>query len=159
MKCPSCFADLPQGARFCAMCGAVLPEPSDADTLRRLGVAAQEQGKYSEAEQYYLRALESGDKQLGSGHHDAAQILNNLGLLYQATGRYIQADSSYHKALEVYCQTGGEGSPEYAGALNNLAGLYLAMGDNARGRTALSAGIGDQSVAFWDRSIRMLQPA
>ena len=47
----------------------------------------QRQGRYSEAEPLYRRALEARERVLGTEHPDTLISVNNLAALYQAQGR------------------------------------------------------------------------
>ncbi|MBD3409057.1 MAG: CHAT domain-containing protein, partial [Ignavibacteriales bacterium] len=85
-------------------------------------------GRYEDAEQLYLKALEITRQQLGENHPDYAGSLNNLGLLYYNMGRYEDAEQLYIKAVEIYRQQLGENHPDYALSLNNLGLLYDHMG-------------------------------
>jgi tetratricopeptide (TPR) repeat protein len=69
-----------------------------------LGNLYIEQEKYEKAEEYYLKAIESGD-------NDA---LNNLGILYRNQKKYEKAEKYYLKAIES-----GDND-----ALMNLGNLY-----------------------------------
>ena len=51
-------------------------------TLNNLAIVYRRQGKYSEAEGLYKRALAIREKALGANHGDVGQTLNNLALVY-----------------------------------------------------------------------------
>ena len=55
---------------------------SRARYLRGLGVVQNQQGRYSEAEGLFRRALDIQQRVLGSDHYDVGGTLNNLGGLY-----------------------------------------------------------------------------
>ena len=52
--------------------------PDYAVALNKLGIVVQAQGKYTEAEGLYKRALAIREKALGASHPDVGQTLNNL---------------------------------------------------------------------------------
>ena len=54
--------------------------------LSSLARVYEAQGKYTDAEPLYKRALAIREKALGPDHPDVATALNNLALLYQAPG-------------------------------------------------------------------------
>ena len=45
-----------------------------------------DQGRYSEAEPLYMRALEASERVLGREHPDTLTSVNNLATLYQHPG-------------------------------------------------------------------------
>ncbi len=69
-----------------------------------IGILYQEQNKYQKSEEYYMKAMESGEN----------GILMNFGILYQEQKKYQKAEEVYLKAVE----SGNNG------ALNNLGILY-----------------------------------
>ena len=69
-----------------------------------LGVLYQEKKEYSKAEEYYLKAIESGN----------TKALNNLGNVYKEQKEYDKAEEYYLKAIESVD----------TGALRNLGILY-----------------------------------
>ncbi|CAA6820144.1 MAG: TPR repeat [uncultured Sulfurovum sp.] len=74
------------------------------DALNNLGILYSEKKEYNQAEEYYLKAIESGN----------TKALRNLGLLYKEKKEYNQAEEYYLKAIE-------SGNMD---ALNNLGILY-----------------------------------
>jgi tetratricopeptide (TPR) repeat protein len=78
-------------------------EPSEdyASSLAWLGYIYTKQGRYEQAEPFYVQALELMRKLLGEDHPAVASSLNNLAYLYDSQGRYEQAEPLYLQALEV----------------------------------------------------------
>jgi len=99
-----------------------------AQLLKDAGYSLYEQGRYTEGEPLYQRALAIREQQLGPLHSDTATSLNNLAELYRAQGKYEQAEPLYQRALAIYEQQVGPLHPHTAGSLNNLAGLYDRQG-------------------------------
>ena len=62
--------------------------PSVATSLNNLAALYESQGRYTEAEPLYIKALEMNKKLLGAEHPDVATSLNNLAALYETQGRY-----------------------------------------------------------------------
>jgi tetratricopeptide (TPR) repeat protein len=102
--------------------------PYVANSLDRLAKLYYDQGRYSDAEPLYVRALAIIEQQLGANHPDTATILNNLASLYRATGRYSDAEPLYIRALAISERQLGANHPDTATSLNNLAGLYESTG-------------------------------
>ena len=67
--------------------------PDVAHTLNNLALVYWTQGKYSEAEGLYKRALAILEKALGANHPDVARTLNDLALVYRAQGKYGEAEA------------------------------------------------------------------
>jgi len=87
------------------------------------------QGKYTEAESLYQRALAASQKTLGPNHPNIAIILNNLARLSYTQGKYAEAVPLYQRALAIIEKALGPEDPSTAQSLNNLAGLYRDQGN------------------------------
>jgi CHAT domain-containing protein/Tfp pilus assembly protein PilF len=103
--------------------------PDVAASLHNLAVLYYAQGKYSQAEPLYQRALAIFEKLLGKEHPDVATSLNTLAALYDAQGKYSQAEPLYQRALAIREKLLGKEHPDVATSLNNLAELYWNMGN------------------------------
>ena len=99
-----------------------------ATSLNNLAFLHQSQGRYTEAEPFFLRSLSIREKQLGADHPDFAQSLNNLGSLYRKQGRYTEAEPFFLRSLAIWEKQLGENHPAVATSLNNLASLYESQG-------------------------------
>ena len=97
-------------------------------TLNDLALTYLDQGKYSEAEGLFERALAIREKVFGSGHPFVAQTLNNLGRVHAAQRKYSEAEELFKRALAIREQTLGEGHPFVATSLASLANLYRDQG-------------------------------
>ena len=102
--------------------------PEVATSLDRLAGLYLDQGRYSEAEPLYSRALQLRKAALGARHPDTATSQNNLALLHHLQGRYSEAEPLYVEALEIRKVELGDRHPDTATSLNNLAGLYELQG-------------------------------
>jgi len=102
--------------------------PDVANSLNNLAGLYRNQGRYSEAEPLYKRALSIREKVLGSDHPDVALSLNSLAGLYRNQGRYSEAEPLYKRALSIVEKVLGSEHPDVANSLNNLAGLYRNQG-------------------------------
>lgn len=87
------------------------------------GQQAFQAGRYAEAEQSLLAALEEAE---GFGPQDPRLMtsLNNLAGLYYAQGKYAQAEPLLKRALALHKERLGPEHVEVATALQNLALLY-----------------------------------
>ena len=75
------------------------------------------QGKYSEAEGLFERALAIREKALGASHPDVGQTLNNLANLYRDQGKYGEAEGLFKRALAIREQALGASHPDVAATL------------------------------------------
>jgi tetratricopeptide (TPR) repeat protein len=81
------------------------------------------QGKYSEAEPLYKRALAIKEEKLGHDHPDTATSLNNLAALYKNQGKYSEAEPLYKRALAIREQKLGHNHPDTVNTRNGLFSL------------------------------------
>jgi tetratricopeptide (TPR) repeat protein len=75
--------------------------PGYAVALNKLAIVFLAEGKYSEAEGLFKRALAIREKALGANHSDVGQTLNNLALVYQDQGKYEDAEGLLKRALVI----------------------------------------------------------
>ncbi|KAH8880942.1 TPR-like protein [Thozetella sp. PMI_491] len=93
-----------------------------------LGNLYADQGRLSDAEPMYERALQGYTKALGPEHTSTLRTVNSLGVLYEEQGRFSDAESMYERALQGYEKALG---PEHTSTLdivNNLGTLYREQG-------------------------------
>ena len=69
--------------------------------LTNLAFLYSKQGRYSDAEPLYKRALAINEKGLGPDHPAVALSLSNLAALYNDQGRYAEAEPLYKRALAI----------------------------------------------------------
>ena len=81
--------------------------PEVAFPLTNLADLYREQGRYTEAEPLYQRALHIREQALGSSHPQVAFPLNGLADLYREQGRYEEAEPLYQRALAIRYQREG----------------------------------------------------
>jgi tetratricopeptide (TPR) repeat protein len=99
-----------------------------ATSLNNLAFLYQSQGRYTEAEPFFLRSLSIREKHLGADHPDIARSLNNLAVLYKLQGRCAEAETLYLRSLAIDEKQLGADHPNVAISLNNLANLYESQG-------------------------------
>ena len=125
-----------------------------ASSLNNLAMLYDHQGRTSEAEPLYKRALAIFETAFGPDQPNVnvAKSLNNLAALYDHQGRYAEAEALYKRALAIFERALGPDHPEVANSLNNLAVLYI---NQARYTDALpivqrtiSSGFARKSVAL-----------
>ena len=94
-----------------------------ATTLNNLAVLYHTQGKYSDAEPLYRRALAIREKSLGPKHPDVATSLNNLAEVHRIQGKYADAEPLYRRSLAILEESLGPEHPIVARLLKNYAAL------------------------------------
>ena len=88
--------------------------PDTLLSVNNLAALYHAQGRYSEAEPLYKRALEASERVLGREHPDTLQSVNNLAALYETQGRYSEAEPLYKRALEASGAGAGPGASRHA---------------------------------------------
>ena len=80
--------------------------------------------KFTEAEKWYIDALEIREKVLGKEHLDYLMSLNALAGLYMSTGKYEDSEFYYIKSKEIREKLSGKLNQDYATLISNLANVY-----------------------------------
>jgi tetratricopeptide (TPR) repeat protein len=102
--------------------------PYYAVALNKLGIVYQVQGKYTDAEGLFKRALTIRENALGASHPDVGQSLNNLANVYRLQGKYTDAEGLFNRALTIREKALGSNHPDVGQTLNNLGLLYRDQG-------------------------------
>jgi tetratricopeptide (TPR) repeat protein len=87
-----------------------------------LGWLQAEQGKYSEAEKNYLRAVAITEAHYGPNHPDLADHMNNLAGTYRAQARFAEAVALYQRCIKIWENYSGSDDPNIAPATNQSRG-------------------------------------
>lgn len=88
---------------------------------------------YTEAERYYLGALEGLSAELGDSHPDVAKGLYRLGLLYQQMHRYADARETLLRALRA------ANNDEHTDHIARKGRIQLALGETLWAETGQAA--------------------
>ena len=86
------------------------------------GLQAYEQGRYAEADKFFLAALKEAEN-LGPEHPNVATSLNNLAGLYDAQAKYTEAQPLLKRSLAIAEKALGPEHPKLATGLENYAKL------------------------------------
>jgi tetratricopeptide (TPR) repeat protein len=106
--------------------------------LNLRGIAAQRQGRYADAIDFYLPALDIAERE---GNTDRlAKTLNNLGLAYFYAENYAQAERHFRRALPLQRRPN-----EQAALLNNL------------GLVSKNQGKADSALTYFHRALPLAQ--
>ncbi|CAF3945808.1 unnamed protein product [Rotaria sp. Silwood1] len=105
----------------------------DASTLaeiyKNIGGVQHIMGNYSEALQYFEKALEIRETVLPLSHPDLAQIYAWMGATYSNTGYYAKALEFHKKAYKIYRETLPLNHPDMSISYSSIGGVYNSMGD------------------------------
>jgi len=111
------------------------------------GAKAYQDGQESNAEMFYLAALENLQN-AGPEDPRLAATLNTLAVLYHAQKKYAQAEPLYQQVLKLLEQTVGPDHPTLATTLNNLAVVY-----EAQDKYAEAAPLYQRALALIERTL------
>ena len=98
--------------------------------------SADQQGRYAQAEQLYLAALQEAEK-FGPSDLRLATSLNKIASLYCLRFRYAEAEPLLQRALRTAEKALGPEHPDLAYHLSNLAVIYSAQGKYAEAEPLL----------------------
>ncbi|WP_110517863.1 tetratricopeptide repeat protein [Herpetosiphon llansteffanensis] len=99
-----------------------------AQLATNLGLFAQHQGRYAEAQTLHERALVVRKALVGENHPDTAMSMNNLAEALHEQGRYRDARELFERTLVVREALLGTEHPDTARSVNNLAGVLESQG-------------------------------
>ena len=105
-----------------------------ANTYNIQGNVHRNLGQYSEAKEYYEKALIIRKEIYGEHHGDVAASYNNLGTVYSDLGQYGEAKENHEKALIIRKEIFGEHHAKVAGSYNNLGTVYGDLGQYSEAR-------------------------
>lgn len=134
-------------AVFICCSGSINPVQATADTwasMNAMGMKAYRQGRYADAKQWFLQAL----NELEATEEPSprrAMTLNNLAAVNEALGEYEKAEIRYRQSLAIIEAIQGPTHPDLISSLNNLASLYQRQGQLER------------AEPLWRRSLSILE--
>ncbi len=105
------------------------PSPSTVAGIQsNLGMLYRLQGRYAEAEQMLLRAVEARKSALGIAHPDTIRTMEVLANGYQRQGRLPEAEALCDQALKHRLRIYGDEHPATLSAMGNLARIRHGQG-------------------------------
>ena len=99
-----------------------------ADLPGNVGTLLWFQGRFAEAEPYFLDVLESRRRLLGEEHPNTLLAINNMGALLLSQGRFAEAEPHVLEAMEVRRRVLGEDHPATLMSINNVGALLRFQG-------------------------------
>ena len=100
--------------------------------FHHLGYIKDNQGRYTEALEYYEKDLEITKKTLPTNHPNLATSYNNIGLVYISMGEYSKALEYCEKSLEIRKKALPANHPGLATSYSNFGSLYNRMGEYSK---------------------------
>jgi hypothetical protein len=82
------------------------------------------QGRWKEAEELFLRVMETRERMLGEEHADTLTNMANLASTYKDQGRWNKAEELQAKELKICARVLGEEHPNTLTSMGNLASTY-----------------------------------
>ena len=113
--------------------------PECATLMRQIADKAAEGGNFTQAEQYYTRALNLQDSLLGNAHPDYILSLQHLADLYLAHDKYDAASNQLNTLLQLQQYTLGENAPEVAVTWGKLGVIYDESGNSAQAQQCFAS--------------------
>ncbi len=99
------------------------------ESMNRLAVLLEEQGKIAEAEALHRRTLGTLRRVLGDEDTLTLSSMNNLAVLLRSQGKLDETEALYREALTTCRRVLGDGDPLMLSSMTNLAALLLARGE------------------------------
>ncbi len=107
------------------------------ESVTQLAMAYEKQGRYTEAEALFLRALEARERINGELDPFTLIGVQNLAALYDSQARYAEAETLYLRALKGSEQLPEKYRQDTSIIVNNLAVLYVNQGRYAEAQQLL----------------------
>ena len=98
-------------------------DPGNTEYLNSVGVVYHELAQYTNAREYFEKALALDTATHGEDHASVAIRLNNLGLVWAFLGNYKKAISYTKKALQIFEKTLGPNHPNTKTVKGNLESI------------------------------------
>ncbi|MEO1052844.1 MAG: CHAT domain-containing tetratricopeptide repeat protein [Bacteroidota bacterium] len=100
----------------------------EAAAFNNVGIIYDLQGTFSEALEYYEKALDIRIELYGEDDIDVAVSQNNIGIMYDLLGQYDLALEYHFKALAIRKKKLDKNDPYTASSYKNIAIVYKSMG-------------------------------
>jgi len=110
-------------------CGESHPEVGAC--YSNIGNILRDRGKYTEAMEYFTKALAISKQVYGKKHPVVAITYNNIGSVLKAEGKYAEAIEHCLKALVIFERICGKKHPKVATTHNNIGVILEAQGKYA----------------------------
>jgi tetratricopeptide (TPR) repeat protein len=125
----------------------------DPAVLNNTALSLLEAGDYTEAEQFFRRALATWQNTLGSQHPYVALALNNLAVVIEEEGDYAKAEQIFRQALAMRQKVLPPDDPGLAASLDGLASVLEAEGEYAAAEPLYRQALAIETKAFGPDSL------
>jgi tetratricopeptide (TPR) repeat protein len=99
------------------------------ERLRRLAVAQDKNGRFTDALKTFEQAITLREKRYGINHIETGNLMAEVGRICRARGFYDHAQACLKRAMRIYEAHYGIDSPETLGVIQELAGAFEGLGD------------------------------
>ncbi|KAF2260812.1 HET-domain-containing protein [Lojkania enalia] len=100
------------------------------DLIWRCAMSLYEDGRYNEAEELFMQAMEIRKKKLGADHPSTLTSMANLASTYRNQGRWEAAEELEVQVMEIRKKKLGADHPSTLTSMNNLAFTWKGQGRN-----------------------------
>ncbi len=112
-------------------------DPGYFNSIAGLGLLFTSMGRYAQAEQFTVQALELRKKQMGPGHSSVTASMNNYAVLHYSLGKYNEAEKEFTSIVSMLKTGSAVNTVQHAIVLNNQAILFQSIGRYDQGVTLL----------------------
>jgi|CXWL01.1.fsa_nt_gi serine/threonine-protein kinase len=102
--------------------------PDTLESVNKMGVLLQHQGKFAMAESYLREAFEKRRRVFGEDDPETIASLNNLGRLLKDQGKHAEAEAFLREALEKRRRVLGDEHPDTLSSMNNIGRVLRDQG-------------------------------
>ncbi len=103
-------------------------DPKTLNTAMHLGIVAEQQGKYAEAEALQRQTVEAMQRVLGPDHPDTLRAANGLATVYMDQAKYPEAEAIYSRNLKIEQRELGPENSQTLHGMHSLGAVYLYEG-------------------------------
>jgi tetratricopeptide (TPR) repeat protein len=96
--------------------------------ISRVAGCLYKDGRYKEAEPWYMQMIEMSKTVLGEEHSETLTSMGNLALTYRNQGRWKEAEELQARDLEICSRVLGREHPDTLASMANLASIYWNQG-------------------------------
>src|SRR2546423_1417510 len=102
--------------------------PDTLTGIANLASTYRDQGRWKEAEELFMRVMETSLRVLGEEHPDTLTSMANLASTYREQGRWKEGEELFVRVIETSLRVLGEEHPETLTTMNNLAITWKRQG-------------------------------
>jgi tetratricopeptide (TPR) repeat protein len=104
------------------------PNPETLNSMTWLASTYRNQGRWKEAEELFVRVMETSSRVLGEEHPDTLTSMANLASTFWNQGRWKEAEELFVRVMETSSRVLGEEHPSTLTSMANLASTFWNQG-------------------------------